>query len=378
MAEKEAQKVHVPNKRSIELLRQKDGEIFYVHCTGGFRAAEIDDDKWAIEPIYEGGRVYTKGFLSKTEFWTLISKCGLLPIAIERLGWYQGAHYSSWSPIIPGRTNHMRSPADLWISIASNSWDERVGTNLENLIDPTRESVAALIDDQIPLESYAQFIGQSLRSMDVSVQQIVEFYNEQLVDLLASRKMDGNWVSKSAYLEQTLKAHVHSFFVHFGSARDYLASFITARIGRHKRLDSMTRLLAELSDEDFDSDGLLAQLKTLGYVRRSSKKRTNWEVSGWLEEASVLRDKFVHRRPYGSRFVEQSGRAIPIDAESGLYRYFRPIHDDINAENDLLDLVVRHYKQTTQLFQNMAETSGGDISIATLTDKDIVSVEDFE
>jgi hypothetical protein len=37
--------------RVIELRRQPDGEAFYLHFTGGLRAAKANKDAWQIEPV---------------------------------------------------------------------------------------------------------------------------------------------------------------------------------------------------------------------------------------------------------------------------------------------------------------------------------------
>ena len=58
----------------------------------------------------------------------------------------------------------------------------------------------------------------------------------------------------------------------------------------------------------------------------------------------------------------------------GIYRYVRPVLTEGDAERDVLDVVVYHYKRATALFQDMAEASGRDISMLRLTDKDIISV----
>jgi hypothetical protein len=208
--------------------------------------------------------------------------------------------------------------------------------------------------------------------MDISVEQIAEFYHEQLVNLMAAGIVDGR---RSANTQnQTLFAHVHSFFLHLGAARDYLAALIAARIGKDPgKIDSMAHLIKALRAKDIETDALLKLLESRKFIQPIPDNTNRREISGWLKEASTLRNQFVHRRPYGARHVERFGHAVAVSPEMGLYRYVRPVLVKNDAELDVLDVVVSHYKQATALFQDAAEVSGQDTSILTITDKDIIS-----
>lgn len=124
----------------------------------------------------------------------------------------------------------MRGPADLWSSVANNIAQIRTADDLAAMPQPNLKQIAALFDNRTEAERLASSISLSLRNMDISVEQIAEFYNEQLVNHMALGKLTGELLSST--LDQALFAHVHSFFVHPGAARDYLAAFCALRLGK--------------------------------------------------------------------------------------------------------------------------------------------------
>lgn len=366
--------ISICNDKIFPISRQPDGEGFQVCCIGGFRAGMVDDHRWAIDPVLDKGRPTGKGFLTRSQLFDLMDKTRLTPIAFQRHGWHRGEYHSSWSPIIPGRKNHALGPADLWGNIAMNRVESPADVNLQDTATPTLEQVGAIFDDRTEEERLALSISLSLRSMDISVEQIAEFYHEQLVDLMAAGLTDGRHAGGSQ--DQTLFSHVHSFFLHLGAARDYLAALVAARLSKDpSKVDSMGRLVDMLRPKHFGSDALLDLLADRKYIDPIPEKPNRRQMSGWLQDVSALRNQFVHSRPYGSRYVESFGRIVAVAPEAGLYRYKRPVVIENNADADALDVVAYHYKCATGLFQDLAEASGSDTSMLRLTDKDIISVD---
>lgn len=203
--------------------RQSDGDAFFQIYSGGMHAAEPSDNTWHIEPILDDGHPCAKGFMPTAKLQAFFRQHGFTFIAFHRIGWFKGNYHSSWSPFIPGQTNHLQGPADLWSNVASNLSRARTASDLAALVQPTHEQIATLLDNRSEAERLASSISLSLRNMDISVEQIAEFYNEQLVNHMASGSLEGKRASST--LDQTLFAHVHSFFMHLGAARDYLAAF---------------------------------------------------------------------------------------------------------------------------------------------------------
>jgi len=209
--------------------------------------------------------------------------------------------------------------------------------------------------------------------MDIAVEVVTEFYNENLVNLMAAPNLEGSRSASS--LDDTLYAHVHSFFMHLGAARDYLAALIALRIGKdpHENV-SMGTLIPVLRTSDFAGDELLTLFKTKGYLQHKPTTTYKVEAVGWLKDVTDLRNEFMHRRPYGSKFVEQMGYAKPIDESAGLYRYIRPILRPDGKEYDILDLIAHHYAVASDFFLESAEKSGYDTKMITITDEDVISV----
>lgn len=359
--------------QTTKVPRQPDGEAFFQIYSGGMRSAEPRDNAWHIEPVLDDGHVCAKGFMSSAKLQAFFRQYGFTFIAFHRIGWIKGNYHSSWCPFIPGQSNHMLGPADLWSNVAGNISRARTAGALAVLAKPTHEQIAAILDNRTEAERLASSISLSLRNMDISVEQIAEFYNEQLVNHMASGLLEGR--RSSSTVDQTLFAHVHSFFMHLGAARDYLAAFCALRLGKdpHK-VDSFARLTEAIRLEHFAEDDLIRLFQARGYFRQKSTSSTKVELAGWMEEVTDLRNEFMHRRPYGNRFMEARGFIQPVDPESGIYRYMRPIVLK-TTEQDVESLVLRHYQEMTGLCHAAAVATGDDISILTLTDADIISAE---
>ncbi len=110
-------------------------------------------------------------------------------------------------------------------------------------------------------------------------------------------------------------------------------------------------------------------------IVKSDEKKNGYEISGWLKEVTNARNELVHRLPFGQKFVERSGHAKVISQEIGLYRYFRPFSRFEKIEDDILDFIIRTYKDFTALAQDLAENSGYDVEMQQLNDGDIVSID---
>ncbi|RWR27260.1 hypothetical protein D2T31_17510 [Sinirhodobacter populi] len=358
----------------IELPRQADGEGFYIYFTGGFRAAKVADDAWRIEPIFANDKPCAAGPLTKIQLQSLVKQNNFQAVAFHRFGWVDGAYHSSWAPIIPNKTNHLEGPASLWSNIAGNIARPRTKDFFESSKSRTGEEIAKAIDDQHPVEALARYISLSLRSMDISVEQIAVHYHEQLVNRMASGRLDHTRSSNT--LSQTLYAHVHSFFLHLGAARDYLGALVAYRIGLDpKKFDSMARLVGELRYTNSPADPLLALLLTSGNIVVHPQSPNKFQVSGWMQEVTALRNELVHKRPYGSKYNERAGWVVTLQKEAGLFRYFRPLEINGKAEKDVFDVLHHHYVQCTSLMHECAKASGQDTAMMHITDRDVISLE---
>ncbi|CUH54025.1 hypothetical protein [Shimia marina] len=356
--------------------RQPDADIFYIHCTGGFRGTKISDDHWQIEPIFENGEARAKGFLTDKQLRQIVRIGGFKVLGFQASGWLNGEWHSSWRPIIPTEKNHARSPSAIWGSISTNLFSATRAQQLTELKEPDHSKVATILDDSSVEERLARAISFSLRSMDLAVEQIAEHYNEQLVNKMYAGKVDGQRSSNT--MDQNLFAHVHAFFLQLGSARDYLAAFIANRLGMnasHGKVDTMNALKSKLRSHHAGSEPILDLFLQKKWLMAKPDEPDRWATSGWLKEVTDLRNEIVHRRPYGSVYAERFGWAKPVRADLGLYRYFRPIEIEGQPERDLLDLICYHYRECTGIFFDAAKAAGLDGNMMSLTDKEIVSLK---
>jgi len=356
------------------IQRTSDASGFFANWSGGIQAIKADEHQWRILPVLTGGRPCANGFYSKAEMQQFLIERGVQFVGFENVSWTNGSYTSSWSPRIPGRTNFLRGPANLWRSISSNIRQIRIQPLLDKLDEPTEEGLAAILDARTEPERLAQSIGLSLRNMDISVRGIFEFYHEELTNLLAHGHTNG---TRSASMrDQVLFAHIHAFFLHLGSARDYLATLIAFRLERsaHKT-DSLAKLLEVTRLIDVDRDPLLAMLSSQGYITQHQKKPSQLQQAGWLAKATDQRNELTHRRTYGDVFIEKAGHLTVIDEEAGLFRYTRPMGGSYPA-SDVFDAILTHYAKANELFCAAAETTKYNTSILTITDDDIVCEEE--
>ncbi|MGN6691452.1 MAG: hypothetical protein ACTHJU_10980, partial [Sphingopyxis sp.] len=141
-------KIAVCQHKTQKVPRQADAEAFFQIYSGGMRAAEPSDNAWHIEPVLDNGHPCAKGFMSKAKLQAFFKQYGFTFIAFHRIGWFKGNYHSSWCPFIPGQTNHLQGPADLWSNVAGNLSRARTAGALAAMVEPTHEQVAALLDNR--------------------------------------------------------------------------------------------------------------------------------------------------------------------------------------------------------------------------------------
>lgn len=295
-------------------------------------------------------------------------------VAFHKFGWMDGVYHSSWKPIMPGKSNHSECPSNLWSNIAGNIALTRTKEFFNKIERPSLVEIARVMDEKNTVEALAQYISNSLRSMDFSVEQIAEHYHEQLVNNMSVGHVDGEMSENT--LSQTLYAHVHSFFLHLGAARDYFGSLIAHRIGfDSQKVDSMARLVEKIREAHLQNDALLELLFSNGNIAPLPPKNNKFTVSGWMQKVTDTRNELVHKRPYGSRFNERLGRVVPTQKEAGLFRYFRPFELDDNAKQDVFDVLHYHYARFNELMHLAAQASGENTAMMHFTDEDVIALE---
>lgn len=303
----------------VELPRHSGGLGFYLHFTGGFRAANTPDGAWRIEPIYARGKPCTTGPLTTPQLQVLARNAGFRPVAFHRIGWIDGMYHSTWSPVVPGRPGDAESPSELWRRIA-------------------RDARRANGD--------AAAVALGLRNMDLCVERIAAAYHERLLIHLSSGRVAGERVAFEA--SDALPAHVQSFFLHLCGVLDRLGSLVAGRLG----LDAggtggLARLVGGLHGEVLPNDRLIDLLFAEGLVAAHGGRERRFELAGWARDVSALCRDLVQDNPGGG--WEDAGWVVAKQADAGLYRYVRPIRIAGGDQPDLFDTVHAQYERCADI-----------------------------
>ena len=355
--------------QTIELPRQPDAEGFYLHFTGGLRAGKIAENAWRIEPVLADGRPCATGPLTTNQLRRLAELNNVQAVAFQEFGWTDGEYWSNWRPINPAKDNHIQGPAALWNNISANIAFTRDEEPPQKSSHPTAQEVIRLLDQAEPVEALARYMSLSLRSMDISVEQIAEHYHEQLLNHMAAGRMKGELYENTQ--SQTLLAHIHSFFLHLGAARDYLGTLVALRVGLDpKKVDSMARLVDQLRPSSLPKDSILDLLFSSGNFGVDGQNPHKFALSGWMDRVTSVRNLLVHKRPYGSKLIERFGRAVEVQDSAGFFRYFRPLDLEGGYEQDILDFIHSHYVRCNDLFDRAAVASGYNYAMIHFTEED--------
>lgn len=353
----------LPGQRSIPIQRLKDGASLCVYFTGGVRASLVDEprDHWVIDSFIEAGAVVARAGATKPDLYQLARIANLEAVGFQHVRWIDGEYYGFWRPVVGENAKGAISASDIWSNISSNLAKVSPNSNAQGSI----EEIAT-----------ARFISIELRNADVAIEAICEYYCEELQNALFRGSVDGNRFGSARDIN--LYAHVHSFFVHLGAARDYLAALIALRLGKAlqggvEKNDSMGRLILNIRDGHVDGDQILSSCKKNAFIIPSSKS-DRWEAGEWLSELSVLRNRFVHKSPYGTKAGEEMGTLQKVSGCSGLYRYARHLEVEPLPATDVLECIARHYKRALKIFSVAASATGWDTTIPSFGPNELKSV----
>ncbi|WP_157001342.1 hypothetical protein [Paracoccus sp. S4493] len=342
-----------------------------LNFTGGIKAWKLDHNEWSLGPIEYFGAPTIIASLSDSELRSAISHLGISPVQYENTNVSGGIATTFLRSASAGQSDVSIGPADVWHNISKNIGRDRIRRyrcerTEANFSEIKKEKPKTTFD-----ERYADYISDSLRSMDICVGAICSYYHQALIAAIRSKQQPGTGVATTADLP--FIANVHSFFIHVGAARDYLALLIARRLNLRDKINGMNRLVEDLDWDSVSIDPLILKLVSEGCLARKDGS-TKCKVSGWLEQVSNLRNTLVHKRPYGSHADEQLGRIEKVEGLNGHFVYIKPIvMGDANIK-DTLDVVADTYAKMGRLFLDLAGVSGGDTSIPVLTDGQISEV----
>lgn len=349
-----------------------DHHALSLNLTGGIKAWKLDDDEWSLGPIKYSGHPAIVGSLSTAELHSAISQLKISPIQFENTTVVNGITTTFLQIAVRDKLDRSFGAADAWHFISRNAARKRL---LAHKHERSNSLVSEPNVEQTYItseEKFADYISDSLRSMDICISSICNYYHQSLISSFRDGREPRLGFSHTSDLP--FIANVHSFFVHVGAARDYLASLIASRLKLPARVDAMSRLVKALTWEKLPPDPLIRHLVSEGCLA-AEKGSTKCKVSGWLEDVSNLRNSLIHTRPYGSHEAEKFGRIESVEGLDGHYIYVKPIDLDDGEPRDALDVVAEIYVKIGHLFHELACSSGGDTSIPTLTDSDIIELK---
>lgn len=349
-----------------------DHQIIALNFTGGIKAWKTDRNQWSFGPIIYEGRPAIIGTLTHDLLKSATKQMELTPIIFENRMSINGLKSTIWKSVYTVKKGNNLTATDIWHTISRNITSARVSEFQKSNPSATEERVLEERSRYTPEERYSDYISDSLRSMDICMSEICNYYHEQLTFYLQKSRFSGEQSSSVADLP--FIAFVHSFFLHFGAARDYLGALIAHRCGLPERVDDMARLTKELRWQRLPDEPMLRYLIDIGYLS-PKENSTKSRQSGWLEQVSNVRNELVHKRPFGSHAEEKLGKILLAGGIDGHYRYFKPISLRGKLTVDALDYISDVYHKTMHLFGEMALQSGKEAKVPTLTDEDILDIK---
>jgi hypothetical protein len=348
---------------------EDDHHSLTMKLTGGMKAWQRSPDEWSIGPIIYRGEIMMGGLLSRAELQSAISAMGLIPVVLEHRVVMSGVKSVTWRSVDPVRPNSPLAATDIWQTIRGNLMAARLKAFRKNNTDASTQEIIDFKEQNTREENLCGYISDSLRSMDICISAICDYYHEQLTAHLRQGRKVGERSSNMADLP--FIANVHSFFVHLGAARDYLAALIAHRCGLPEDVDAMNRLGDKLRWNSLPDDPILSFLVNIGCVSEKENS-TKVRLSGWLEDVSNVRNELIHKRPFGSHETEIYGQIKSAGGLEGHFRFFKPIVLTDVANSDTLDYLADVYSRVVKLFGELALASGRDSAIITLTSRDIL------
>lgn len=347
---------------------EDDHQSFVQNFTGGIKAWQRDTNEWSFGPIIYQGEPVMAGILSQELLRTAVQAMELTAVLMEHHVCIKGESSTARRSIsLLGRTDRLAT-TDIWQTISGNLNKARMAKFKKDFPDNTNEQWVSESNNLTQEESYSAYISDSLKSMDICINAICDYYHEQLVSSLRSGRKENQRYSSLADLSFT--ANVHSFFLHLGSARDYLASLIAARCGMPDNIDAMNRLTDKLKWESLPDDPLIKLMVDQKILTKKGGAEKS-KISGWFEKVSDVRNQFIHKRPFGLHEDERMGWVKSAGGIAGHYRFCTPINLNENSDFvDALDYISDVYHKINRLFGDLALVSGYNVTIPSYSDKD--------
>lgn len=301
-----------------------------------------------VEPVLVDETPSRFGYFNKEQLGGILNALGCSAIAFEDRNSSNHVEVSSVRAITPNRANNFETAAGLWSNISRN-------------IKVLNRNLVHALQRQSDL---ARALSIGLRSLDASIKAIHKFYASRLAYHLAN----GEFETKVGLVDLEIYSQVQRFFTAFGTVRDHLGGLIGQRLRPSSlKLDDLARVQDAISFEELEKDCLFSVLLERGLVARRDFS-TKSQQADWLAYASSLRNKYIHRQPYGYAEEETQGFLIKSVGFQGGYKYFRPLARNDGTIVDALDALAEIYVQTMELFIVLAYSSDYDCSMPILSE----------
>ena len=337
--------------------------------SGGIIIAKLDRDKFSIFPILVDDVPAIVGPFSNIEKGDFSQRYGLSPIIVRQTYVIAGTAHESFRGFLFPDFLRKDWPNNLWGNIASRLYNDRVNKS-HNADEMVNESALRLMHSaRSEDENCARFISTSLLAIDQALGRVGLHYNERLCDHL--RRTEGRGCRSASTSDVELGTHIHSFFMHVGAVRDYLARLIAHRLGFDAtKIDSFSRLIGKTRVNHVSQDSMLTYLADEGLISRAEES-TGYKVSGWLDAVSKDRNTLVHNRTYGVEYDERYGQVVPISRDHGVYAFRRQL---VLREKttDVLDNLSDVHRKISKLFVDLAVKSGYDFTPRLITDDNLI------
>jgi hypothetical protein len=360
---------------AASIPREEDHQTISLCFTGGLKAWNVSDDIWSISPVLYHGDASIVGKLRTADLRSLMQTLNYEPVIYERRTSIDGDVALTFRPFHPMAPSSQLTGADLWQTAGNNIMRARMAEFVSANPDASYQERNKAADAATSEERYITAVSDSLRSMDICLGAICNFYHDQTISGMRSGKKPTERFSN--LLDLPFNANVHSFFLHLGAAFGYLGALLAARCNLAESVDDLTRFVGNLRANKLPSDPMLDIMISESLIA-SSEGTTKFKLHGWLASSIKVRNEFVHKRPYGSKRAEEWGWLLACGEGDLFAKYFRPMLIDGDEEKDALEVISGMYLSAMRLFERLVSASGYSAALPHFTDKDFLSFKVLE
>lgn len=323
------------------------------YLSGGLCAATHKGGCLMLRPTVSGGALLFNRVTDLKGYYAAIRSHGFDLIGTERVSDPDGLlAMGDWYPFDPGRQRTALAVDQLWSQIG-NTCRQAGDTSAADL---------------------ARSITFSLRASALRLRDCAKEYHWQNSNAVVQKQRPGGRFSNIKSFD--LDIALHSLLVEMGSARDYLAHFISRQMLKERSpVDAMVAL------HERAKRGKLPSASPHSVLIDEVLKICDEEHSeGWMARLGEFRNIIVHRSPISSLAERHFLIADTVSVgDHALYQIRFPIPSDpfntsaseqVDALNHFLDL----HRRLRAFAQLVAEASGIKPTMLNITDNDLVGV----